>query len=211
MKRLALILIAVAALAFMAQAAGPWNGIWGVDFSEWVWTGGTPYQSECIYNPTIGDFHVEGNPLAVDWPELTVEMYIEFEIEVHYSFTNVQIHSASDYSQFIVELCNNWISENGQCIFQIEPYLTYTTGALVWQSGIPGTYTPGNPIPVTDWQINLMGAGWVGMGGTSGGIRSYTFPVCHTDFCYRFTVNPEYHQAPGYYKMMVTLCPAPVL
>lgn len=214
MKRLLLALVVVGMVAVAAYAIDPppeggWNGQWGQDCTDWVWfdpqSGWGPY--EAVYDPVANVFKVCGST-TLEWPTLTVDMYIEWEILVYFQYTHVQVHLASFYDPVTVEMTGNYIKSNGPSRFQIIAQPGYTTNYLKWLTPVVPGYS-GTNCPITAWEISINGGPWVSMNGLPGETRWWDFSSCDQYFAYRFVIDPEYHQAAGHYDLQVILCPIP--
>ena len=81
---------------------------WGNDCAQWI-TYSDPYLSnEMCYDLLMGAGGdgwrdcVTGDPVV--WPPLDIELWIEMECVFHWDATHVQIHRASDYTDFYIYL-----------------------------------------------------------------------------------------------------------
>lgn len=202
--------MAMALFALTANAVNPpWLGPpwpWGQDCTEWAWYGEPWGPTEMVYNPDTQGFYICGDSLVV-WPTLDLELFIEWEIEVYFAYTHVQVHLASYYDPWTIEIDSNYIKSNDPSQFQILPLAGYTLDSLNWISPVVPGYT-GTDCPITSWQIRVNGASWTDMqGGPSN--RYWVFTSCDNYFDLKIVIDPEYHQSSGYYKLEATLCPLP--
>lgn len=205
---IALAVSSVAGLAFSQPPVylpdgGPFTG-WGYDCTEWIYYDpATGWDSGLlIWN---GQYYISGcNP--VQWPNIGIELLVELEVVVVYDWTNVDIHLASFYDPFYIEL-TGYIAANCDTQMRLNPLPGYSMEELKF---VPGSGFYGNladPIPVTEWEIRKGADPNYYPMGYSGGSRTASFPVYQTYFWVRITVDPIYHQGDGEYRMEVELCP----
>jgi hypothetical protein len=213
------LLIFVALLAFlpmvaMADAvvgATPPSG-WGQDCTQWI-TYTDPWNSgELCYDPSAGgggDGWIDCDTKAqVNWPSLDIELWIEMECVFHWNATHVQIHRASDYSDFEIYLSGGSCCNNGQYIITTPPTATPSLDVLPFVQDMFGRTgsTYGTDIPLT-WEANLNGTGFQPMidlpDNPAVGITSKYFlvPLSCNDWVVRITGDIVFHQEDGYYYL----------
>ncbi|RJP80707.1 MAG: hypothetical protein C4524_03020 [Candidatus Zixiibacteriota bacterium] len=210
MKRFALALFVVAVVAMVANAGGPWTTPypWGTDANDWEWTdpaSGWGWH-EMIYNPTTGHFTYTTTGETVVWPDLNVELFMEWSLELQYEITHFQIHRVNNYDPITISLPAH-IKANDPARFQINPRPGYSLSTLDFKSSAVPGYN-GVDCPISNWQIAVDGGAPVNMNNT-GSSKYYDFPLCDHDFTVLITIDPLYHQNSGRYQLMAELCPIP--
>jgi len=198
---------------------GTANGKWGKDCTTWESYQGT-YESLVIWDPELGDYRICTEPLAVNWPELTIDVYIELSSRVHWNPLNYILHKFETHlgntNDNRTVTFGGWIKSNEKSCVQLLNSGDYDLFKLTKK------YTQFNnhnlnslgytDIPIT-WQCRwgngtdvVESTAWTDIP-NGGPIMISPIPPCDHWFQFRASFTLPYHVDDGWYAWEGTACP----
>ncbi len=202
-----LLVLLLAGAAFGDPVVGPIPPAgWGRDCTQWM-TYTDPWNSgELCYDPLMGgggDGWIDcATNAQVIWPALNIEMWIEMECIFWWEATHVQIHRASDYSDFEIFLHGGSMCNNGQYIITTPPTAVGSLDFLPFVQDMFGRTGPtyGTDIPLT-WDVSINGGPYEPMLDLDDppGAKYFLVDLCDNYWTVRITGDVVYHQEDGYY------------
>ena len=181
MKRLALILMVVAAFAFAAFADGPpappnpipGGAGWGMCLSNWDWVNGTQWSSNLtIYNPNgpgggagwVTGFDGSGNPIYINYADITLDLWIEMSCIQTYWNTAYKWHRLGQGPECVDFDIQGWLGSNDDMWVSLAGYDTLANDPrylhYLHSIGV------GNNDPSSLGQRELIPITWTGRWGT---------------------------------------------
>jgi hypothetical protein len=204
-----LCVLLMAGVAFGGTPVGPTPPAgWGRDCTQWM-TYTDPWDSgELCYDPNMGgggDGWIDcATNAQVIWPDLHIEMWIEMECVFWWEETHVQIHRASDYSDFVIYLDGGSACNNGQYIITTPPTALGSLDYLPFIEDMFGRTGPshGTDIPLT-WEVSINGGAYEPMQDLADppGSKYFLVDLCDNYWRVKITGDVVYHQEDGYYYL----------
>jgi len=226
MKKLILVvtLLAIAlspALAIPPPAHGTYLGGWGMNPTNWDAQSGA-FNAEGIWVPGQNwavDYDTNGNPIYIDYQNITVELWVELYAAQTYQYTSYQFHrlgNAAETLSFVI---------SGTCASNNGEYVGLTQGAeplthLYFRHDIFGGTSGGQDLPI-NW-TGRWGEGLTAGTGTvqdwetvtpdgNGDLFMLISEPCDHWFEFQGQVELPYHIDDGYYSLTIAGCPTPNL
>lgn len=230
MSRCLALLTMLAFAAITANATPPpdhggYQAGWGMNPTNWDSTSGSWSSSLSLYDPNSGmgggGWMVGWNPPAyINYAPISLELWIEMNMILTYQFTSYQWHRLGTTGETITFTIDGTISSNNTQIVLMSPAsgwdLTYMR--FIQNNGVGDNQNARN-LPLS-WQVRWGSGLVVGEAIIQNWTNPYWLcgnmllnmsglPACDHWFQYKGTFTLNYHEADGYYKLMIAGCPYP--
>jgi len=227
MKRMLVILAIVMVAGTVAAQTPPpaYGGFpsgWGINPNNWNnYTGGFS-SGLALWNPTLNDWNVApwGSPgTKITYAPITLELWIELHMIQTYYYTSYQWHRIGDAAETITFAIDGTVKSNQILIVSLTSAAGFDPNFLKFISGM---YGGGNDIPIHWWgrwglglaipnMNHTQGGGWNSLTWCNGRLDLAVIPPCDHWVQFKGQFDIPYHQADGYYKLVLGGCPVPEL
>jgi len=233
MKRVALILMAVAVMAMIAFATGstpppparsPYAGGWGMNPTRWDSAFGTWSSGLSLYDPNSsggGGWVVGWNPTTyITYAPITLELWIEMYSIQTYHYTHYQWHRLGDLAENVCFTIEGTLVSNEGCYVLMTADPAFDPNYLNFEHNIGvGDDRNARDIPIVwsgRWGHGLaygdsLVLDWTNLSWNQDELVLAEVTPCNNWFQFRGCFDLVYHEADGYYKLVIAGCPAPGL
>jgi hypothetical protein len=217
-----LLAIALApAFATEPPAHGGSLGGWGMNPNDWDETSGE-FHDTGIWVPGHNwavDYDGSGNPIYIDYQNITIELWVELYAAQTYEYTSYQYHRLGDTAETLTFVVTGTCASNhGEWVglTQGDDPLTY----LYFRHDIFGNTTGGDDLPITwrgRWGSGLVAGNdvvqdWATVAPDGNGdLFMQIGEPCDHWFEFEGSVYLPYHIDDGYYSLTIAGCPTPDL
>jgi hypothetical protein len=226
--RLFTLVILLALMAMMADATPPpthggYQSGWGMNPTNWQSQSGS-FSAMGFYDPNYtgggGSWAVGWNPTTyINYAPITLELWIEMYMLLTYEYTSYQWHRLGDAAETITFTIDGTMSSNHYQYVLLLAEAGWDPNYLSFQ----GNIGVGNDNNVRD-QIPITWRGRWGDGLVVGEniVEDWHFliwfcdvlilaqiPACDHWFQFEGSFDLLYHEADGYYKLLLSGCPTP--
>lgn len=202
MKVLVMTLTAVAMIVGAADAQWMPPYPWGTDCDNWINCYDPWGPVEMIWDPALEQYMICGTT-PVDFPQITLDLFVELETVLALDYTWCQAHRASDYDWFWYEI-HGTIASNNPNKIMINSVPGHSLNFLDHLETVVCTNLE-DPIPITWWYKNLEPDPWAPMLLDPCAPFGWYFEkdLCDHDFWIGVQVEMAYHQPDGAYGTVI--------
>lgn len=209
-------------------AHGSYLGGWGYNPTKWDAISGSWSSGFTMYCPTgpLGgagwfvDWTDPANPVYIDYGDITLELWIEMYMIQTYQWTDWQWHRLGNEAEHICFNIGGTIQSNEGVWILMTADPAYDPNFLTFQGNIGvGDDRNVRNIPITyrgrwgDGFVvgNNVVQGWTALTWAGGDLILAELEACDHWFEFEGCFDLVYHEADGYYKLVLAGCPAPTL